>query len=203
MIVGRDGIAELSFQALCARAGLEPVQARAHYADATACLYATYDAVALSIYEDFAHAFAAETGWRKGLRRAGVTLLKRLSARPAEARLCFVEVLYSDHELRRRREANRRRLVDLFVSELGRRRDHPERFRMQLELLIGAGFHAIAHAVARGKVDKLAALEPELATRAFVFEPAIPRFRGSHPRARRRVNPSKAALRTPRTGTAE
>jgi hypothetical protein len=157
--------------------------------------------VAFSIYEDFANAFAAETGWRKGLRRAGVTLLRRMSANPGEARLCFVEVLHSDHELRRRREANRRRLVDLFVSELGRRRDHPERFRIQLELLIGAGFHAIAHAVARGKVDKLAALEPELATRAFVFEPAIPRFRGSHSRARRSTGPSRAAPPTPRRGT--
>jgi hypothetical protein len=141
--------------------------------------------VARGIYEDFAVAFAAEPGWRRGLRRGGVSLLRRLGARPAEARLCFVEVLHGDLELRRRRDANRRRLVDLFVAELGRRRDHPEHFRMQLELLIGAGFQAIAFEVARGKVDRLAALEPELVTRAFVFEPAIPRFRGGHPRSGR------------------
>lgn len=165
---------------MCARADLEPGQATLHYSDAARCLYATYDAVALSIYEDFANAFAAEAGWRKGLRRAGLTLLQRMSARPAEARLCFVEVLHGDAELRRRREVNRRRLVDLFLSELGRRRDHPERFRMQLELLIGAGFQALSHAVAQGKLHKLAALEPELVTRAFVFEPAIPRFRAGH-----------------------
>lgn len=170
-IVGADCVEAVTIERLAEQSGLTVDEVGRHYPDASSCLYDTYERVARSIYEDFEGAFAAEHGWRRALARAGRLLLERMAANPAEARLCFVEILRSDHELLRRRAVARTRLVDLFVSELGRRRDHPEQFRMQLELLIGAGFQAIAAAIETGDITALPKIEPELESRALVFEP--------------------------------
>lgn len=170
-IIGSDGIEHVTIERLAAEACMPERLVLEHYEDASDCLYATYEEVSEGIYEDFARCFAFEPGWRRALMLAARTLLARLAAAPAEARLCFVDILRSDHELLRRRNLSRRRLVDLFVRELGRRRDDPEQFRVQLELLIGAGFQAIAAAVESGDVQGLPGIEPELESRAFVFEP--------------------------------
>lgn len=170
-IVGDGGIETLTLDRLAGRAGLSVDETRRHYPDLTECLYETYEEVSNSIYDDFVRSFAAEPRWRTALALGGRTLLERMAASPAEARLCFCDILRGDHELLRRRELARRRLVDLFVVELGRRRAEPEQFRIQLELLIGAAFQAIAAAVATGAIDELPRLEHELRSRAFVFEP--------------------------------
>jgi AcrR family transcriptional regulator len=170
-LVGEDGIEALTSERIAARAACSVDEVTAHYPDALSCLYDTYEEVSDSIYEDFAEAFETEWRWRQALRLGAHTLLLRLTARPAEARLCFVEILRADHELLRRRDLARRRLVDLFVSELGRRRENAEESRIPLELLIGAGFQAIARDVASGKLNGLPELAPELESRAFVFEP--------------------------------
>jgi hypothetical protein len=153
------------------RTGLVEEQVRAHYSDVASCLYATYEEVSDSIYEGWADVFAKVPGWRRALAAGARRLLERLACNPGEARLCFVEILRSDHEMLRRRDASRRRLVELFVRELGRRREQPEQFRVQLELLIGATFQAIGAAIAAGDVTSLPALAPELEQRAYVFEP--------------------------------
>ena len=114
-----------------------------------------------------------ELGWYDALRAGGVALLRRLSARPAEARLCFAEILHGDYELLRRRQASRRRWLGLFVRELGRRREQPELVAVQLELLIGACFQTIAAGVADHQLGELERLFPELESRAFVFEPSL------------------------------
>jgi AcrR family transcriptional regulator len=173
-IVGADGIGAVSLERLSREAAVSPEELREHYPTAASCLCETYEEVSRSVLEDFAEAFRAVPSWRGALRLAGRRLLRRMAARPAEARLCFVEVLRGDHELLCRRVAARRRMVELFARELRRRRGEDEQdvHEMQLELLIGAGFQAIAAAVAAGRVEELPELEPELTERAYVFEPA-------------------------------
>jgi AcrR family transcriptional regulator len=170
-IVGADGIEALTLERLAAEANLPSEKVRVHYPTASDCLYDTYEEVARSIYDDFAAAFTAEPGWRDALRVATKTLVRRMAARPNEARLCFAEILQGDYELLRRREASRQRLLRLFARELRRRCDYPEPVTMQLELLIGGGFQAIAGAVAEDRLltesERLAA---DLESRMFVFE---------------------------------
>jgi hypothetical protein len=97
-----------------------------------------------------------------------------MAARPAEARLCFVEVLRGDRELMRRRVASRRRMVQLFARELRYHLDDEEAVsELQLELLSGASFQAISAAVADGQVADLPELELALISRANVFEPVL------------------------------
>lgn len=170
-IVGEDGVEAVTAQRLSWAAGVSEDELRRHYRDPLICLGETYEEVSEGIYEDFRRCFDAEPGWRRALMLASRTLLQRMAAYPDEARLCFVEILRSDHELLRRRDRSRRRLVDLFVAELGRRRDHPEQFRLQLELVIGAGFQTIAAAIESGDISGLTELANELESRALVFEP--------------------------------
>jgi AcrR family transcriptional regulator len=170
-IVGADGIEALTLERLAAEAHLSPEHFNAHYPTASACLCDTYEEVARRIYEDFAAAFAAEQGWRDALRVATTTLVRRMAAFPNEGRLCFAEILQGDYELLRRREASRQRLLRLFSRELKRRCDYPEPVTMQLELLIGGGFQAIASAVAEDRLlTESETLAADLESRMFVFD---------------------------------
>jgi hypothetical protein len=168
-IAGGEGIEALTTERLCLEAGLSDGPTLPHYATARSCLYETYEYVSRSIYQDFAAAFAAEPSWSDALRRATETLLRRMAARPHEARFCFLEVLRGDHELLRRRDTNRRRLLSLFTREHAIRRGHTEVSEMQLEMLIGASFQTIAAYVASGNSTALPRLGPELESRASVF----------------------------------
>ena len=170
-IVAADGIDALTGARLCRQAGLPLEVLGAHYQTVQRCLHDTYDHVARSVYQEFAAAFAAEQGWEDALRLAAGTLLRRMAARPDEARLCFIEVLRGDHELLRRRDASRRRLIALLVQELGRECEQPQHFALQLELLIGSSFQTIAASIAHREPAHLPALEPELESRAYVFAP--------------------------------
>ena len=171
-IVGSGGIEALTIESLASAASLSPDQVRRHYPSAPVCLSETYEEVSRSVLDDFKAAFKAERGWREALTAGARTLLERMAAHPAEARLCFQEILRADHELLRRRDAARKRMIDLFVRELRRRHGDGPVLRTQLELLIGAGFQAIAVAVAEDRVAQLPDLLPELTSRAYVFEPS-------------------------------
>jgi hypothetical protein len=170
-IVGADGIDGLTYARLAEDAQLSGESARDHYPTASACLCDTYEEVSRSIYEDFKSAFAVQPGWRDALRLATRTLVHRITKHPDEARLCFAEILQGDHELLRRREASRQRMVGLFERELRRRCDWPEPVRMQVELLLGGGFHAIASAVTEDRLTESESLNAELESRMSVFEP--------------------------------
>jgi AcrR family transcriptional regulator len=173
-IVGGEGIEAMTLERLSSEAGLSLDEVVPHYPSASACLYETYEEVSRGVLADFAATFAAEMGWRHALTAAARKLLERMAARPAEARLCFQEILRGDHELLRRRDAARQRMVDLFVRELRRRLGDNEVPRIQLELLIGAGFQAIAAAVEEDRLSELPELLAELTSRAYVFEPVEP-----------------------------
>jgi AcrR family transcriptional regulator len=170
-IIGTKGLSAVTLERLSDETPLSSAGVQAHYATAASCVCDTYEETALGVYEDFLSAFTVEESWRRALQLGAHRMLRRMSQRPAEARLCFAEILHGDHELRRRRERSRRRLVELFVRELGRRRDDPELFRVQLELLIGASYQAIAAAVAEYGPAALPRLESELVSRAVAFEP--------------------------------
>jgi hypothetical protein len=168
-LAGAEGIEALTIERLWLEAGLSNGPTLPHYVSARSCLYDTYDYVSSSVYKDFAAAFAAEPDWSAALRLATETLLGRMAARPDEARFCFVEVLRGDHELLRRRDTNRRRLLSLFTREHALRRGHAAASEMQLEMLIGSSFQTIAACVAGGDFSALSALGPELESRASVF----------------------------------
>jgi hypothetical protein len=171
-IVTADGIEALTSGRLAAEAGVSVEEAGEHYATASDALYDTYEELAQAVLEDFRSAFGVEQSWRPALQLGGRILLERMAARPAEARFLFIEAPRGDHELQRRRIVARRRLVQLFAAELHGRTDGEDVVpQLQLELLIGAGFQAIAAAVESGDCTELPELEPELVSRAHVFEP--------------------------------
>lgn len=170
-IVDRDGIDAVTTERLADEAGVPVSEVLEHYSDPATCLYETYDEVADRIFDEFASAFAVRTGWRMALRSAARRVLERMASRHAEARFYFVEVLRGDHELLSRHLAARARMVELFARELGRRVGVGQLPHVQVELLIGAGFHAVSAAVADGRTEELPGLQRELVSRAYVFQP--------------------------------
>jgi AcrR family transcriptional regulator len=170
-IVGEGGIDALTVRALSARSGLTAEALTRHYESPAACLHETYAEVSSSVREDFTKAFAWGSSWPDALRLAWRALLQRMASRPAEARLCFVEILRGDRELRCARDDARRLLLGLLAAEHRRRSDREPMPDMQFELLIGAAFQAIAGAVAAGRGGDLAELEDGLAELDGVFEP--------------------------------
>ena len=170
-LVGDGGLEALTLEALAGSAAIDAVELRRHYATEAECLYDTYEEVARDVRDEIAAVFAEVPSWPEALTLVGKRLLAWMAGRPAEARLCFIEILRGDREMLRLRDAERQRTIDLFVREHRRRRHREDLPELQLELLVSAGFRAIGAAVAEGRVAALPELEPELASVAEVFEP--------------------------------
>lgn len=170
-MVGEGGAEALSESGLAERVGLSPDEVGRHYGTVSECLYETYDETACDVLRDMVDAFGEADGWQSGFELSRHRLLERMAARPAEARLCFVETVRGDRELRRRRDVTRRWLVEFLTREYTRRRHEEDLPPLQIELLIGAGFQTISSAVAEGDGDHLIELDGKLAEIAGFFIP--------------------------------
>lgn len=170
-LVGEAGIENLSLERLAARAGSQPAAVAAHYATSSECVYETYDEVAHDLRREMMDAFDDGSDWQEGFELSRKRIVERLALNPAEARLCFVETLRGDRGLRRRRDVNRRAMVDFLTREYARSANGDGMRPIQIELLIGAGFQAISTAVAQdGGVD-LTELDGTLADLESCFLP--------------------------------
>jgi hypothetical protein len=172
-IVGETGSEALSHAALDREAGLTPGEAARHYPVVATCLHAIYEQVCDELRTDFEGAFAVGTSWESALVLARHRTLARIAARPAEARLCFVEPLRGDRELRRRRDLRRRWVVDFLAEQRARFRGDTVTSKLQIELLVGAMFHEIAKTVAAGRAGELPSMESRFAELTALFDPSI------------------------------
>ena len=161
-IVGQGGMEALSQERLGSMVGMSASEVNEHYRTAADCLYDTYDWVVYDVLRDLQEAFAEGDDWQSGFELSRRRLLEGLSARPAQAWLCFVETTRGDRELRRRREMTRRSIVGFLTREYERRNWDEPLPSIQLEMLIGAGFQLISTAVAEGDVADLVELEAQL-----------------------------------------
>jgi AcrR family transcriptional regulator len=170
-LVGERGLAGVSIDALAERTELTPAQLRSHYPTVEACVHDTYEKVSMDLLSIMAESFGRSPSWPDALTSGVGGVLKRLVRRPAEARLCFVEVLRGDRELLWRRENIRRLTVELLTAEHNNRSDSERLPSIQHEMLVGASFQLISSRVEDGQVDALLELGPELAELAGIFEP--------------------------------
>ncbi len=170
-LVSVCGVSELSLPRICALAGVSEDAFREHYPTVADCVRDTYDEIVDELFDEFVGAFGETSSWADGVMLGMERLLGRMSERPGEAQLVFVEVLFGDRSLLRRRQVARRRMVWLLSSE-HRRHDRSEPPRdIQHELLLGAGFRLIAANVAAGQIGELPDLTADIAELIGVFEP--------------------------------
>jgi AcrR family transcriptional regulator len=170
-LVGEKGIENLSLESLAARTGGQPADVAAHYATSRECIYETYDQVACDLRREMMDAFEDGSDWQEGFELARTRMLERLALNPAEARLCFVETLRGDRGLRRRREINRRSILDFLTREYSRSANGNGMRPIQIELLIGADFQAISAAAAQDGGLDLGELDSRLAELESCFLP--------------------------------
>jgi len=170
-LVGDHGLSGVSLDSLGERTKLTPAQLRSHYPTVQACVSDTYETVSMDLLGIMADAFARSRSWSDALTNGVGGVLRRLARRPAEARLCFVEVLRGDRELLWRRENMRRLTIELLAAEHTSRSDTEHLSAVQHEMLVGASFQLISSRVEEGRIDTLADLGSELAELAGIFEP--------------------------------
>ena len=170
-LVGDGGLDNVSVQALAERTKLTPAQLRRHYPTAQACVCDTYERTSMDLLGILADSFARSRSWSEALTSGVARVLGRLARSPAEARLCFVEVLRGDRELLWRRENMRRLTIELLTAEQHNRGDAEHLSEMQHEMLVGASFQLISSRVADGQIDELPDLGRELAELTGLFEP--------------------------------
>lgn len=171
-IIGKAGSGSLSHEALEVEAGLAPGEAVRHYATVEACVLATYDRVCGELLGEFVEAFEFAASWDSALASAQRRVLLRLSTHLAEARLCFLEPVRGNRQLRRRRDLRRRWLVDFLTEQRRRLEPGPMTSRVQIELLIGATFQEIVTIVEAGRAAELTALGARFDELAALFEPS-------------------------------
>lgn len=170
-LVGDRGLGAVSVETLAERTKLTPLELRRHYPTVQACVCDTYERVSMDLLGILADSFGRTGSWSDALASGVVRVLARLARRPAEARLCFVEVLRGDRELLWRRENMRRLTIELLSAEQRNRNDTVQLSDMQHEMFIGASFQLISSRVTDGQIDALPDLGRELAELTGVFEP--------------------------------
>jgi AcrR family transcriptional regulator len=177
-IIGEVGANGLSHEALELRAGLTPGEAARHYPTVESCVHGIYEQVCEDLAAEFAGAFSLALSWSSALALAQRRVLSRLASQPAEARLCFVEALRGDRELRRRRDLRRRWIVDFLTEQHLRLGRGATTSKLQIELLVGARFQAIASMVEAGRASELLTLDGRFDELTTVFDPSLgrPRF---------------------------
>jgi AcrR family transcriptional regulator len=161
-LIGQGGIEALTEESLATRAALAPGDLGDHYRTPADCLYETYDEIASDVIRDLVHAFSNGSDWRSALELSRRLLLERILANPAQARLCFVESVRGDRELRRRHDLARRWIVRFLAREHARRYEQGDLPAMQFEMLVGAGFQTVARAVGSGDSAEVLELDPAL-----------------------------------------
>lgn len=170
-LVGERGLGGVYVEALAERTKLTPEELRRHYPTVQACVCDTYERVSMDLVGILADSFGRSGSWSDALTCGVLRVLARLARRPAEARLCFVEVLRGDRELLWRRQNMRRLTIELLSAEQRNRHDTEQLSEMQHEMLIGACFQLISSRVEDGQIDELPDLGRELVELAGVFEP--------------------------------
>ena len=171
-IIGEAGSEALSHEALEVEAGLVPGEAVRHYPTVESCVVAVYDRVCGELLGEFARAFSFATSWDAALASAQRRVLSRLATHPAEARLCFLEPVRGDRELRRCRDLRRRRLVDFLTEQRRRLEPGAVTSPVQIELLVGATFQEIVTMVEAGRAAELTDLDARVDDVIRLFGPS-------------------------------
>jgi hypothetical protein len=160
---------------LAAAAGVPATRAIGHCPEgATRVVADAYRRAATELYGEYEASFRLAGSWPENLSASLQRLLRRLAQEPAIAHLCFVAPTSGHEELREIREGFRERYVALLEREHRSRADGEPLPSLQLELMVGAVFRAIAGLVGEGRAPELPSLLEDVTGAAQVFEPRVP-----------------------------
>jgi hypothetical protein len=171
--VARTGLAELTVADLACTAGVPRAVAEEHSpAGVRPHVVAAYLAAADRYFEAFSTTILAAPSWDGAVREAFRAFAAEIGRRPADAQLCFVEILGADRDLLAIRFEVRQRYVDLLTEERARRCPEDDAAStVRYELLLGATVRRITATVAEGRLDQLPRALEDVLEAAGVVEP--------------------------------
>lgn len=152
-LAARGGIQAATSEAIARLASVPAGRAAEHYPTLDSCLTAAYDDGTTHFRRVTARALGGSGSWQERLRAAADATVAAFAARPELARFCVLEAWRSDLPmLRACRLTVRRRDIEMMAAHRGPGAgdDLPE---LRLEMLVGAGHHAVSEELERDQGD--------------------------------------------------
>jgi AcrR family transcriptional regulator len=166
--VAEQGFVTTTVADIIARARLSRRTFYEHFADKEECFLAAYDTVVEQLLGAVGQAYEQADGWPQKVHDGLETFLAYLSAEPAFARMCIVEVVAAGPEARSRRDAAMRVFVDFL--EPGRT-EAPKGIvvpTLAADIVVGGIYEIIYSRLQHDAVDELVDMLPELLYSALV-----------------------------------
>ncbi len=166
--VAEQGYPATTVADIIARARLSRRTFYEHFSDKEECFLAAYDTVVEQLLEGVGHAYEQADGWTQKVHDGLRAFLGALTAEPAFARMCIVEVLAAGPEARGRRDAAMRVFVDFLEpgrAEAPKGVSVPD---LAGEIVVGGLYEVIYTRLLRDAGDELLELLPELLSCALV-----------------------------------
>jgi AcrR family transcriptional regulator len=160
--VAEQGYPATTVADIIARARLSRRTFYEHFSDKEECFLAAYDTVVEQLLAGVGHAYEQADGWTQKVHDGLHAFLSALTAEPAFARMCIVEVVAAGPEARGRRDAAMRVFVDFLEpgrAEAPKAVEVPE---LAGEIIVGGLYEVIYTRLLRDAGDELLQLLPEL-----------------------------------------
>jgi AcrR family transcriptional regulator len=156
------GYAELTVEALCARAGLDPAHFEHCYADLEENFCAVFERELDLLLAELAAVLDGLSGWRPRLRAVAYAFHRWLAADPARTHLMVTEIRGAGERAQQIQWRGIQRMIDL-LDEGRTQAEDPDRLsKATAESLAGGILTQIYAAVAKGPLGPEAELVPEL-----------------------------------------
>jgi AcrR family transcriptional regulator len=160
--VAEQGYATTTVADIISRARLSRRTFYEHFADKEECFLAAYDTVVEQLLAAVGQAYEDADGWPRKVHDGLRAFLVALSAEPAFARMCIVEVLAAGPEARGRRDAAMRVFIDFLEPGRAHAPKGVEVPQLTSEIVVGGIYEAIYAQLMRGAGNELVDMLPDL-----------------------------------------
>jgi AcrR family transcriptional regulator len=156
------GYAELTVEALCARAGIEVADFECEYHDLQDCFCGVFERELDLLLAEFAAVLEHSTGWRERLRAVAYAFHRWLAVDPARTHLMVTEIRTAGERAQQIQWRGIQQMIDL-LDEGRTQGEDPDRLsKATAESLAGGILAQIYVAVAEGSLTPETNLVPEL-----------------------------------------
>ncbi len=156
------GYAEMSVEAVIARAGVSRRTFYEHFKNKEDAFLAAYDAVMRQQARQIRRAYLQETGARERLRAGIRAYMQLMAGEPEVARMCIVEVLAAGPCALARRSAAMRMFAEIIEDNIHELIPGCRRAALAAETIVGGIHEVVLTRILTGRTDELPGLADDL-----------------------------------------
>jgi AcrR family transcriptional regulator len=156
------GYAEMSVEAVIARAGVSRRTFYEHFKNKEDAFFAAYDAAVHEVVRHVRRAYLSEVTAQERLRAGIRAYLQFLAAGPELARMCIVEVLAAGPRVLARRNEAMRMFAEIIEDNIHELVPSCHRPALTAETIVGGIHEAVFNRILAGRIDELPGLADDL-----------------------------------------